>query len=287
MKQYFNYFKIPFILALVGLIPTIVCLIIQANRPLHTRTNTECTTTERVFDYAGRLSASEEQELRDLIAELEPQIGCDLIVVVLDESLQGYAEDRASYWGNVPMSQYTMIYGADFYDDHKFGFNKPIGDGIIFVDNWFREADGRVYSRLNAFEAAQEKFPASVIEDLLDDALEDVEDDPIGAYKKVVTLSARRMGMRGIPVNTSVIFVVACIITAAYLGVNLAHKKGKKTTTNKTYVKGGKPQYLRREDVFLNKTLVTHTISSNSGGGGGGGFTSAGGGSFSSGGHSR
>ena len=78
------------------------------------------------------------------------------------------------------------------------------------------------------------------------------------------------------------IFIVAIIVTAIYLIINLSGRKGKKTTTAETYIaRNGQPTLHNAQDIFVTKHVTRRKIESSSGGGGGGGTRS-----FSSGGHS-
>ncbi len=86
MREYFRYFKWVFIV-LAAL--TVVLGIVKgvqgfaAMTGTHERTNTECATTQRVFDSADVLSDKEEKKLEELIARREKQTGCDIVLVTL------------------------------------------------------------------------------------------------------------------------------------------------------------------------------------------------------------
>ena len=71
----------------------------NANLKHDARNNTECKTNERVFDYADKLSDSEEETLRGEIAELEDKVGMDFVVVTMDQytDLSEYDADAVSY----------------------------------------------------------------------------------------------------------------------------------------------------------------------------------------------
>ena len=91
MKEYFKYFRWVFIVIAVL---AIVLAAIKGAQGLaaitgsHERTNAECTTTQRVFDYADVLTDREEKKLESLIAKREKQTGCDIVLVTLYESLK-------------------------------------------------------------------------------------------------------------------------------------------------------------------------------------------------------
>ena len=81
------------------------------------RTNTECLTKQRVFDYADVLTDKQEKKLENLIAKREKQVGIDLAVVTI-------CEDVGSDYYNIR----TREFAEDFYTYYKFGWDKPIGD---------------------------------------------------------------------------------------------------------------------------------------------------------------
>ena len=145
MKEYFRYFRFWFI----GLAAVFVVWLFAVGGKMMAgsgdteRTNTECTTDERVFDNADVLTDAEEDKLRKQIAKYEKELKIDIVLVTLNESLKEYARE---YDPNVSYDKFVMIYADNFYDEHKFGYNKPIGDGVLLLDNIYREDDGSVYT---------------------------------------------------------------------------------------------------------------------------------------------
>ena len=292
MKRFVQIFKIPLIIFTVFLIAGIVCKIIVDNRPIieFERNNSQCT-TERVFDYADRLTDEEEDALREQIRVAEDSCGTDIVVVVLDQSLEEYAKSYESIIGPVEPYQYTMVFADNFYDENGFGYDMPHGDGIVFVDNWYRESDGGVYSWLSTSGKAIDGLSTDNIEFLLDLSLENVEEDPAYAYGSVVNMVASYLnpniplgeGLGGI---VSVFFgLIAGVI---FFIVNFGGKKGKNTVPSKAYVKTGKANITERQDIYLTKTVSRRKIETETrSGGGGGSHVSAGGHSHGGGGHRR
>ena len=91
MREYFRYFRWLYIifaavLVIFGLLTA--GHTITAGVVYYDRANTECTTTERVFDYGDVLTDKEEDKLRRLIDKRQKQTGCDIVLVTLDESLK-------------------------------------------------------------------------------------------------------------------------------------------------------------------------------------------------------
>ncbi len=292
MREYFRYFRYWFIA--LGIVMTLYLIVFAGNRRSDEeslRTNTECTTQERVFDYAGVLSEEEETKLREQIAQREKQTGADIVIVTLNESLQEYAR---AYDAGADYDEFVMIYADNFYDEHKFGYNKPIGDGVLLLDNIYREEDGSVYTWLCTTGKVEERYSVKMIDSILDLFYEYVDTDPYRAYSGFVDRFYRDMtGEEELIVPGYAAPIAAVVITVIFAAVNLTTAKGKRTTTVRSYVNGGRPAVRRKEDIFLRKSVTSRTIetsgsgSSHSGGGGGGHHTSSGGHSHGGGGHSR
>ena len=271
----------------------VVLLAVRGRESAAERTNQECDTQERVFDYADVLTADQEEALRALIAEQEKRTACDIVLVTLNESLADYAAAYEEELGYLTPDRYTMVYADNFYDEHKFGYDRPYGDGVLLLDNWYREADGGVYSWLSTCGRAEDRFSSSMIDSLLTEALANADQDPYGAYVKYVNLFAEMMtesgGIPDIPVFAPL--VLAVLGTVLFVESALRNHRGSKTVNLTTYVEGGKPELKRQEDIFLRKTVTKRHIERNTGSGGGGGggghHTSSRGVSHGGGGHRR
>lgn len=258
-----------------------------------TRANTECETTERVFDYADVLSDEEEDALRDVIARKEVETRSDIVIVTLNESLEDYVKPYEEIIGPVSTDKWVMVYADNFYEEHKFGFNAPIGDGTLLLDNWYREADGGVYSWMLTSGNVMNTFSSGMIDYVLDYSLSVVEQDPFEAYYRFVCeYESVYVQDDGEVYNPLILVFGSFIIAVIFFAVNCIGRKGKKTTTSSTYALGGGPVIRMKEDLFLRKSLnrvrIQSDSSSGGGGGGGGGMhRSSGGSSFGGGGHRR
>ena len=290
MKKFVQIFKIPIIIFAVFFVVGIICKIITDNRPKveFVRNNTQCTTKERVFDYADKLTDEEEEALKAKIKETEQLCGIDIVVVTLDETLEDYAKSYEGIIGYVEPYEYTMVFADNFYDENMFGFDKPHGDGIIFVDNWYRESDGGVYSWLSTSGRAMDGLTTDTVESILDMALDYVEDDPAYAYNYLVELVADYMdptSTLGSELGGGISVLIGLVVGLIFFLVNRGGKKGKKTVDSKAYVKSEKANILERQDVFITKTVTRRKIETQSSSGGV--HRSAGGHSHGGGGHRR
>lgn len=283
MKQYLNYFK--WLFGAVGILAVIyvIFLLVNLSQKPGERTNEACLTEERVFDYGDVLTDAEEEKLRSLIAQRESQAGCDIVLVTLNESLKDYAREKEA---DVPYEEFVRVYAEEFYDENGFGYNEPIGDGVVLVDNWYREDDGKIYTWFCAVGAADEFYSYSRIQNVLDAVYRYIENDPYKAYEAYVNqvyydMTGKSSDMVQVP--GIYLFLIALIAMVIFVAVHWNYKKGKKTVVATTYVNGGRPRMNRREDVLVDKRVTKRRIQTSSSSGGG--HRGGGGGSHSHGGH--
>lgn len=230
MKEYFARFKYLYITLVVILVVTIAATAVYMTKQKAAaankgkRMNTECLTDERVFDYADVLTDAQEDDLRELIAEKEKEVSLDIVLVTLNEDV-GSSDDA------------LMEYADQFYEDNKFGYDKPIGDGVIYVDNYYDR-----YVWFGTTGIAENAYTTSAINNLLDAVCDLTDADPYEAYKTYVMQVAGYMAEReaedsiGIMVDPFSIMIIALIVAVSYVLVNLKKQEGKRTTTASTYV---------------------------------------------------
>lgn len=293
MKEYFRYFRVLLGILVVTAIIYVGSVVKQGNNEIPVRKNTACDTKERVFDYADKLTTEEESSLRELIARREKETGCDIVIVTLNESLEEYAKKYESKIGTVTSDKYVMVYADNFYDEHKFGFNGPIGDGTILLDNWYRESDGKVHSWMGNAGKAKDKYSSAMIDNIINESLKDVTEDPYEAYKQFIDIFYEDMTGK-VAISKGILLIVlmaiSFIISLIYVLCNSRSRKGEKTVNSLTYVNNGNAQLKRKSDLFLRKVVTQRKIErdNNSGSSGGGGsHTSSSGASHGGGGHSR
>ncbi len=276
MKGFLRRFKVCFIL--LGVLVVFWCLLVglrgmTGRLKNGSRQNTECTTGERVFDKADVLTDKEEEKLRKLIAKRERQTGCDIVLVTLNESLKEYAYDRQEY---VAYDKFVMIYADDFYDGHKFGYDKPQGNGVLLLDNLYREDDGWAYSWLCTTGKAEGKYTGSMIDHLLEKSYRWSKVSPYYGYRAYVNQFYHDMngfGLFSINISVPLLVLISFLLAVVIVGINGGSKAGVKTTDARTYVKNGRAKINHTEDRFIRKAVTQHKIQTNSGGGsrGGGG----------------
>lgn len=265
---------------------------------------------QRIFDYADQLTDMQEKLLAMEIAETEKIVGYDIVIVTLNESLADYEIDyRNNYSMEITPDKYVMVYADKFWEDNKFGYDCPqvldgttnTGDGLILVDNVFREPEtGKIYTWLGTTGKAEEDYSDYMIDQVLDAFYVNVDSDYFKAcedFLDKVEFYSKPKAARG-----SLILIVpnCCSIIVALIvfGFSMLAKRkaitGKNTVTPKTYIGPKGYQLGNTEDKFLGTTTTKryNPPQSSSGGGGhssggGGHHISGGGGSHGGGGHSR
>lgn len=272
MKNYMKFIKIDLIICAVLAVILGVLMISQGSETEETfapRTNDVCTNTERVFDYADKMTDEEEDQLRALIAEREPQIQADIILVTLDE----------------PMSdEDVMVFSDDFQDEEAFGYNEPYGNCAMLVDNW---DSSNTFMWFHTAGNVFDRYGNDDITALTDYVCETVNDDPYSAYVNYVNQVYGDMTGNYVE-DTGAFFVLLIladiIIVAVFLFVNLFRAGRRKTTVATTYMKDHAYKEIEKSDVFLSKHTTSRKIETSSSSGGGGAHTSGGGHSYGGGG---
>ena len=274
MKKYFKHFWIPFVIFGIILVVFVGMMIIKNQPEIYMRNNPMCTTNQRVYDYADVLTDEEEIRLEQLIAETEQRVGADIVIVNIDYSLEAFAH---AIQPNAPIEDYIMIFADEFYEQNKFGYNEPYGDGVIFVDNRCREADGYLYDWMGTTGKVEWKYSYDMIDEILWDTEEYIDFNPYKAYKTFVEQFEQDMTEdEGMDFYFHpVCLIIAGVITLIFC-LNNRSKIGAKTTTEKTFL--GYQHMNDREDVFIRKSLASRIIQTASGSGGGGSRSRGGGG---------
>ena len=259
MKKYFSYFKILFIAIGVLFIGAVVAAATN-NTESYTRRN-DAAPAQRVYDYADVLSDTEEEELEELIAKREGQIGCDIVLVTISERV-------TETYGSRDWDYCMMNRADDFYIDHNFGFNVAHGDGALLLDNW-DEFDGG--SWLVTGGKVYEHYSYTTIDKILDDVYDKVLDDPYAAYKSYVENLYKEMsGKQGISINPLIGLIGSVLVCAVFVKTHAKTKEGSKTTTETTYTENNSIKFNVKSDQFINKYVTSRVIPRSSGGGGGG-----------------
>lgn len=273
MKQYFSYFKIWFIV--LGILAILTgAITFLNNKNVYVRKNSQAP-DRRVFDYANVLTDAQEAELEELIAKREQQIGCDLVLVTINESVlaaYGMTENTDANWERA-----MMQYADDFYDQNNFGYNMVHGDGALLLDNWYEGETGSWFSTCGRVYTHYSNY---MINRVLDDVYDLVERDPYRAYRTYIENVYREMGGGDKePIGEAVFgsLVISLIVAIIFVVSHLKGKLGKKTTEASTYLEQGSIRFNVRQDELIGKH-VTSTVISTSSSGGSGGRSSGGGG---------
>lgn len=275
-KQYLHFFRIWFIIVGILLLVTIVAAVGRAlTRNSMVRTNSQAP-AERVYDFAEVLTDEEEENLRQLIAEQEARIGCDLVLVTICQSVEGSEAQETYGYRYTDWTLNMQDIADDFYDNNYYGFDAPYGDGALILDNWY---EGQGGTHLSTSGRIFEKFGNYEIDQALTRVDQYIESDPYKAYSACINYIADQMSGDTGDMDGGFVMLgifVPIIVAACFVGSHLRSKEGKKTTTASTYIAGGKPVMNEQRDDFIRKSVTHRRIQTSS---------SSGGGSHSSGGH--
>ena len=280
MKKYLSYFKVMFnILFVLGCITAVLGVRYFLSRTGFERKN-DTAPKERVYDYADVLTDEEEDDLRTLIGTVENEIGADLVIVTINESvLEKYGYD---YNTDYAWEFCIESYADDFYDNNNYGYNKIHGDGALLLDNWYEgelgSEKGTTFSTCGRLVDAYTDY---MVDEVLDDVYDWVESDPYRAYKSFVENVREDMlyEIQGVSIPVFAVLAVSVVVAGIYIAVHLKVKEGKKTTVPSTYVSEGSIHFHVRTDDLINRYVTSRVIqtSSSGSGGGSGSRTSSGG----------
>ena len=274
--QYLKHFRVLFII--IGVLLTIflaeiAIVTMKNNRP---RGNIGAP-RERVYDYANVLTNEEEERLRSQIAGAEKRIRMDIVIVTIDQSVEGW--DAAELYGyNSPYWEVNMeAIADDFWDDNGYGYNKSFeGDGVLLLHNWYPGQNGE---HLSTSGKAERELNTYEIDRILNRVDRYYENNPYKAYSEFIDVLESELHQRGrAPLPWLLVILVPIIVTIGYSRTNMSQYKQKDTTPVNAYVLGGNPIMKGQRDEFIRKSVTSRRIETSSGGGGSRGGHSGGGG---------
>ncbi len=265
-RQYLKYFKIWFIMVGVLAAITMVFFISNLLEKKVVRSNDQAP-IERVYDQADVLTDEEEAMLRELIAEAEEKIKADIVLVTCNLVMEG---DGAAYDGSWDTNM--MNTADDFYDRNLFGYDKPMGDGVLLLDNWY---EGQAGSWLSTCGRLVDEFVMYETDAVLDAVYYGIEYGS-GAYEgyrdgieEIVRIAGGETAVMDDGSYWIGAFAVSAIAALVYIILKLRNKEGEKTVVAATYVEGA-PVTNVRQDAFIRKVVTRRHIprQNNSSGGG-------------------
>lgn len=268
-QQYFKYFKIWFIV--VGVLAVIGLFVFIASKlEKSTVRNNSAAPAERVYDNADVLTDAEEDKLRALIAEAEEKIHSDIVLVTMNQAVEG-SDAQAQYNYRYDDWELNMRDLADdFYDNNNYGYESVGGSGVLLLDNWY---EGQAGSWLSTCGDVYIRFGDYEINRVLDEVYYTIDDGAYKAYAAYVDEVVDLMQTDGESLDMSTFVMgalfVPTIVAGIYVAANMSSKDGKVTTNTTTYVANGKPRMNVSSDNFLRKHVSTRVIQTSSSSGGG------------------
>ena len=171
------------------------------------------------------------------------------------------------------MENNMMNYADDFYDEGAFGYDEPYGDGALLLDNWYEDSEGSQKGSWLSTSGKMERIIGAYEEDdILDSVYDYIDTNP----KKAYAAGIKRLAYWGDETDRSevevpwlAVFGLPTIVALIYMISNMIQSAGQVTTTPLTYVPGGKPLLIDKQDNFLRKSVSKIKIERSSSGGGG------------------
>lgn len=286
-KKYLKYFMVWIILAVLSSgIFGVLFLTHKDEEPVEVTRNNDVAPTQRVYDEADVLTDQEEESLEKLIAEYEERGKCDIVLVTIREYVAEYDED----WESIMMN-----WADDIYDKGQYGYDKPFGDGVLLLDNWYHygEHDSQAGYWISTSGKMEYAYDSSADGSVLRAYNSGLSISPYEAYARALeklAYYAENYEQGEFRIPWILVLIIPVVVAAIYAASNMHQTPGKDTTTATTYVPGGTPGLKVKRDDFIRKNVTKvkiETDSSRSGGGGYGHHVSSGGHSHGGSGHRR
>ena len=279
-KQYFKYFCGWFIAVGVLLIAVIAVVGIRNmsnNRP---RGNNKAP-KERVYDYADVLTDDEEEKLRGQIAEAEKKLRMDVVIVTIDQSVEGWEAAREYGYRTDDWETNMQDLADDFWDENGYGYNKSFeGDGVLLLHNWYEDENGSQNGEhISTSGRAEQNLSIYDLDKILYPVDRYYDTNPYKAYSGFVSAVETHLDTN-VEMDFSYLlgaFCLSTVVAIIYAIIHLNQSKAKDTTAVNAYVVGGKPVMNVQRDDFLRKSVTQRHINTSSGGGGGGHHSGGGG----------
>ena len=274
-KQYLHYFRFWFVGIGILIILCVVMALVKQSGNDRPRTNGDAP-TERVYDYADVLTDGEEDELRSYIAKMEKEYQIDIVLVTIEQSVEG-AEAMEQYGlRSKNWEQNMQDLADDFWDENRFGYNKGFeGDGVLLLHNWYSGQNGEHLSTSGSVEAAFSNRDIARVLDVVD-AYYDT--NPYKAYRAYVKEVCDLMDTSlKLPFSWWTVIILPAVIALIYALSGSMQKKAENTVAVNAYVAGGKPVLNDKTDAFIRKSVVTRRIQNSSSGSGSSGSRGGGG----------
>lgn len=288
-KQYLRYFRFWFLaIGILAVACVALKLIRQAGGDVP-RTNQEAP-TERVYDFADVLTDTEEADLREYIAEMEKKRGIDIVLVTINQSVEGQEAKEEYGLRSTSWEQNMQDIADDFWDENHFGYNKGFeGDGALLLHNWYPGQNGEHLSTSGSVEA---RFSLDDIDQVLYAVDEYYDSNPYMAYRAYVREVSDLMDSSlSLPFSWGFVVILPIVAALCYGISGSVQKKAQNTVATNAYVAGGRPELRGKADELIRKNVTFRKIETSGGGGGGrsggggGHHTSSGGASHGGGSH--
>lgn len=225
---------------------------------------------DKVYDEAGLLSSDEIRALQERCLKIAEEKELDIVIVTTDDAQGKSSRD----------------YADDFFDYNDFGYEKPMGTGIIYlIDMDNREGcvstsgdaidyftDNRIYQITGNIQPylanARYYESAEIFLNYVELFMGDLPDENAGYASDV--------GKKGFHVDFTEVMIylfIAVIIGGVSVFIMVHNAGGKVTVNSRTYLNPNTVKFKQKRDVYTHTTTTSRTISDDSNSHSGGGFS--------------
>lgn len=201
-------------------------------------------TSQKIYDYADKLTDTEEKILKEKIDEYIEKYNMDMVLVTVDE------HDKYS----------TQAYADDFYDYNGFGIGSSHDGIILVIDNNFEKENIQMETTGKAIRI----YTDTKIDKILDDVYKEYD------YYELFNIfinDASKYAERHFPYLLA-LGVSALVATIVLLILVAKNKMIKKATEANVYMDKNSSKITERSDQFLTTHTTSVRINTSSGGGG-------------------
>lgn len=266
-KSYLNYLLALFVCSVLLLLPQI------------SASASSDTDTQRVWDYAGAFSSTELSSLEKKAEDYCNKKDYHLLILTTNTLSDGY-EYESSYSSEQDCDSYTEAFYNSLQSEYGNTYKNSV---ILTLDLSNRYA--LVTSWGNLKKGPMDATRCTQVYEAILDELSD--DQWFEASEKYYTTTNRFLQIRS-GINPNNIFlktwfqlILAVIISAIIIIINIIHAGGKMTVSNRTYLDNERSKLVGKHDHYIRtsvrKTKRESSHSSSSGHGGGGSHSSGGG----------
>lgn len=207
----------------------------------------------KVYDFANKLTMSEEEEYQEIAEEFNEKYDMDLVIVLVDYGYSAYQIET---------------YADDFYDYNGFG----VGDdnsGIIIAIDTSDELKNEYNIAVETTGKAIKRYTDNEIDFIFDHLGDNKYDGYTAMIDGFIEDAKNYSDLEKSPLPWILLILIPILSSTITICIMLAmNKMVKKATTAEAYLDTNAINFTRREDRFVTTHTTRIPINTSSGGGG-------------------